>query len=198
MFVQIIEGRAADVAGMKRLMEQWMHDLRPGAVGFLGTTAGVTSDDRAIAVVRFESAAAASANSARAEQGAWWSEMEACYDGEVTFAESDDVETFLGGGSDEAGFVQVMKGHGLDREAIARLDALFEEHAPTVRPDIIGGLRAWTGPDSGYDLTYFTSEADARAGESQTLPPEFDEITSDLERLMANTEFFDLPDPWLH
>lgn len=175
-----------------------MQELRPDAGGFLGTTAGVTPDGRAVAIVRFESRAAATANSERAEQGEWWSEMEKCYDGAVSFTESEDVDTFLGGGSNSAGFVQVMKGHGLDRAAVARLDALFEEHAPTVRPDVIGSLRAWTGPDTGYDVTYFTSEADARAGESKPMPPEFGELAEDFERMMANTEYFDLPDPWIY
>lgn len=198
MFVQIIEGRAADVDGMRRLMERWMEELRPGASGFLGTTAGVTPDGHAIAVVRFESRAAAQANSERPEQGAWWSEMEKCYDGEVAFVESEDVETFLDGGSNGAGFVQVMKGHDLDREAVARLDVLFEEHAPTVRPDIIGGLRVWTAPNAGYDVAYFTSEADARAGESKPMPPEFEAAAADFERTLANTEFLDLPDPWIY
>lgn len=198
MFVQIIEGRADDADGMRRLMERWMQELRPGATGHLGTTAGVTPDGRAIAVVRFESRDAAAANSERPEQGAWWSEMEQCYDGEVSFAESEDVQTFLGGGSNDAGFVQVMKAHGVDRAAVDRLDTLFEAHGPAFRPDIIGGLRIWTAPDVGYDVTYFTSEADARAGESKPMPPAFDDVASDFERLMANTEFFDLVDPWLH
>ena len=197
MFVQIIEGRAADVDGMRVLMERWMQELRPGAAGYLGTTGGVTPDGRAIAIVRFESPDAARANSDRAEQGAWWSEMEKCYDGDVSFAETEDVQTLLDGGSDQAGFVQVMKVHGLDRESVRRLDALFEEHAPAYRPDIIGGLRAWTSADGGYDVTYFTSEADARAGESKPMPPPFDDVAADLERFMANTEFFDLPDPWI-
>jgi hypothetical protein len=198
MFAQVIEGRAGDPDGMRRLMARWMDELRPGATGFLGTTAGVTSDGRAIAIVRFDSAAAARANSERPEQAQWWAEMEACYDGEVTFTESDDVEMFLGGGSDDAGFVQVMKSTAVDREMIARLDELFEEHAAEVRPDIIGSVRVWAGPDSGYDITYFTSEADARAGESKPLPAGMEELAPELEKLMSNTEFIDLSDPWLY
>lgn len=198
MFVQIMEGRAGDAAGMQRMMSRWKKDLQPGAAGFLGTTAGVTSDGRAIAIARFESAAAATANSNRPEQGAWWAEMEACFDGDVSFAESEDVTTFLGGGSDDAGFVQVMKGHDIDRDAVGRLDVLYEQHASTFRPEILGGLRAWTGPNSGYDVTYFSSESEARDGESKPLPAEFDGVMGDLERLMAGTEFFDLRDPWLY
>jgi hypothetical protein len=197
MFVQVIEGRAADVDGMKRLMERWMDELKPGAEGYLGTTAGVAPNGHAVAVVRFESAAAAVANSDRPEQGEWWREMEACYEGEVAFFESDDVEIFLDGGSNDAGFVQVMKGHGIDRDVVARLDRVYEEHATSFRPDIIGGIRVWLGPDSGYDITYFTSEAEARKGESKEPPAALAELGPELEQIMANTEYIDLSDPWL-
>lgn len=197
MFVQIIEGRAEDPAGMKALMGRWTAELRPGADGFLGTTAGVADDGRSIAIVRFESAAAAEANSRRPEQGAWWAEMSACYDGEVTFTGSEDVEFFLGGGSNDAGFVQVMKSSAIDREAMARMDAAFEAVAPTLRPDVIGSGRIWTGPTSAYDVTYFTSEAEAREGEAKDFPPEFADLMDDFQAMLASTEFIDLRDPWL-
>jgi hypothetical protein len=198
MYVQVIEGRAADPARMKSLMERWMEELRPGASGFLGTTAGVAPDGRSIAIVRFDSAEAARANSDRPEQGRWWAEMEACYDGEVTFAESEDAEQFLAGGSNDAGFVQVMKGTGIDRESAARLDAVFEQHAAEYRPDLIGSLRVWTADDSAYDISYFTSEAEARAGEAKPMPPALQELSSEWQELMARTEFLDLSDPWLY
>lgn len=195
--MQIIEGRAADAEEMRRQMERWVKDLRPGATGFLGSTAGVTEDGRAINFARFESASAAQANSSRPEQGEWWAAMEPCFDGEVTFTDSEDVEEFLGGGSDDAGFVQVMKASGVDRDAVARLDAKFVALAPKLRPDLIGGFRVWTGPDTAYDVNYFTSEADARAAEATGPPEELGELYAEFEKILANTEFFDLTDPWL-
>ena len=42
MFVQAFEGRVADQDGLRRQLERWMTELRPGAHGFLGSTAGVT------------------------------------------------------------------------------------------------------------------------------------------------------------
>jgi hypothetical protein len=197
VFVQVMEGRASDAEAMKQLMERWGRELRPGAKGFLGSTAGVTADGRAIAFARFESAEAAQANSDRPEQGQWWAEMEACYEGEATFANSEDIEEFMAGGSDDAGFVQVMKGQGLDRDTVARMDEKLGELAPTARPDIIGGFRVWTGPDSAYDVTFFTSEADARAGEAKGLPAELGELAGEYEKLLGGIEFFDLTDPWL-
>jgi hypothetical protein len=198
MFVQIITGRAKDVDRMKAMMDRWIDELRPGAEGFVGTTAGVTENGEAIAVARFESAAAAHANSERPEQGAWWAEMESCYDGDVSFSDSEDVDLFLGGGSNDAGFVQVMYSSDVDRESLARMDKAFESHAETFRPDIIGGMRVWTGPSTGYDITYFTSEDEARVGESKDPPPELASMMKEFESLMASTQFFDLSDPWVY
>jgi hypothetical protein len=198
MFVQVIEGRVADRDGLHRQMDRWMSDLRPGATGFLGSTGGVTDDGHAITFARFESAAAAEANSERPEQGRWWAETEKLFDGKVTFTDSDDVETFLAGGSDDAGFVQVMKSSGMDRGRVRAMNESFEKHAASFRPDLIGGLRVWTGPDTSIDVNYFTSEADAREGEKKQPPPELADAMGEFEDVMANTAFLDLRDPWLY
>ena len=141
MFVQVIEGRVADADRLRQKLDEWNEKLRPGATGFLGSTAGVTDDGRAICFARFESADAAQANSDRPEQGQWWAETESCFDGDVSFSNSDDVDTFLAGGSNDAGFVQVMKSHDVDREQVEALDKEFRDVAATVRPDVIGGTR---------------------------------------------------------
>src|SRR5262245_23498987 len=99
MFVQIMESRARDAEAVKRMGERWEAELRPGAQGFLGSTGGVTADGRFIALARFESEAAARANSDLPGQGEWFAELEQQLDGPVTFAESSDVDLFLAGGS---------------------------------------------------------------------------------------------------
>jgi hypothetical protein len=196
MFVQIIEGRVADRDGLRRQMDQWHAELRPGATGYLGSTGGVTDDGYAIVFARFESAAAAKANSERAEQGRWWAETEKTFAGDVTFADSEDVETLLGGGSNDAGFVQVMKGTA-DRERMRAMDQSFEQHAPSWRPDVIGSLRVWTGGNRYTEAVYFTSEAAAREGEKKEPPPELAGEMGEFEEMMANVEFLDIKDPWL-
>jgi hypothetical protein len=198
MFIQVIEGQVADAEGLRRQMERWMAELRPGATGWLGTTAGITADGRSISLARFESPAAARANSARPEQGAWWAETEKCFAGPVSFAESEDVETFLGGGSDDAGFVQIMKGRGVDRAAVAEMDRVFEPISTEVRPDVLGLTRVWLGPDSYVEAVYFTSEAEARAGETKEMPADVQATMEKFADLMAGLEYFDLPDPQLH
>jgi hypothetical protein len=196
MFVQVIEGRTTDAEGLERQLDRWQSEVRPGAIGYLGVTSGITEDGRSIALVRFESAEAARANSERAEQSAWWAETEKYFDGEVEFAESSDVTEYLGGGSNEAGFVQIMKVAGIDRATVERLDGSFDQFAD-LRPDLLGGLRVWTGPDRYVEAAYFTSEAEARAGEQQELPEELQATMAEFQDVMAKTEYIDLKDPLL-
>jgi hypothetical protein len=197
MFVQVIEGKVADVERLRQQLERWDRDLRPGAAGFLGTTGGVTDDARGVLLARFDSASEARANSDRPEQGQWWADTASCFDGEVTFTESEDVEMFLAGGSDDAGFVQVMKSNGVDRDKVRDMDRQFEEVAAQWRPDLIGSTRIWTGPDRCIDVAYFTSEAAAREGEQKEPPPELAGQSAEFEAMMSNTEFLDLRQPWL-
>jgi hypothetical protein len=196
MFVQIIEGPVSDAEQLRRQMERWRDDIRPGASGFLGSTAGLTPDGTGVVIARFESEDAARSNAARPEQDAWWAETEKCFEREPTFAESSDVAEMLGGGSDQAGFVQVMKGRADDRGEVERMDRLFAEHAPTWRPDVIGGLRVWVGATDYVEIVYFTSEAEARRNE-QTEPPA--ELAADMQNGVptGTISYLDLPEPLL-
>jgi len=198
VFVQVIEGRVGDRDGLRRQLDRWESDLRPGAKGFLGSTAGVADDGRGICLARFDSAAAAKANSDRPEQGQWWAETEKCFDGPVNFSDSEDVQTFGAGGSNDAGFVQIMEGRGIDRAQLQALDKSFDEYGPSFRPDLIGALRVWTGPDTYVEVGYFTSEAEAREGEKKEPPPEIAAQIAEFEKLAAKIEFIDLRDPWLY
>ena len=167
MFVQVIKGRTNDPARLRSQNDRWREEVRPGAAGFRGSTGGIADDGTVIFFARFADEAAARANSNRAEQGAWWEETMGCFDGEPTFRESSDTRLLFDGGSDDAGFVQVMEGTAADR---AKVDA-FEtselmDQLRTARPDLIGGIRVWFEGGAFAELAYFTSEEAARQGES--------------------------------
>ncbi len=198
MFVQVIEAKTSNPEGVRQQFDKWVAELQPGAKGYAGTTAGVAADGRVVAFARFESEAAARANSDRPEQGAWWADTEKLFDGPAQFSESSDVTTFLAGGSDDAGFVQVMKVAGVDRAKVERGDAQFAPLAPELRPDLIGGLRVWTGPDSMIEANYFTNEAEAREGENMTPPPEVAEGFAEYMAMLSKAEFTDFSNPYLH
>ena len=115
MFVQVIKGRTNDAEGLHRQAERWDAEVRPGAIGHLGGTFGIADDGVFIVLARFEDEASARANSDRPEQQAWWEDTAHFIEGTPSFRESTDVTTLFEGGSDEAGFVQVMEGTVSDR-----------------------------------------------------------------------------------
>jgi hypothetical protein len=90
-----------------------------------------------------------------------------------------------------------MKSAGVDRARVGKMDESFDQFS-SLRPDLLGSVRAWTGPDSCVEFIYFTSEADARAGEQLEMPAELQGMMEEFEDVMKDTEFLDLTDPILH
>jgi len=198
MFAQIIQGRTSDPAALQAAADRWDQDLAPGATGWLGSTAGVTDDGRAIAVIRFESEEAAQRNSQRPEQDRWWAETSKLYDGEPTFTDSTDIMLDLQGDPDQAGFVQIMQGRTTDPDRARQLMNTDSEKWAAFRPDILGSV-AIGHPDGGYTMViYFTSEEEAREGERKDIPAELHATMEEMDRLsVGETEFFDLKQPVL-
>ena len=197
MFVQVIDGRVRDRDGLRAQSDRWLSELAPGADGWLGTTAGVAEDGTFFSVVRFESQAAAQANSGRPEQGAWWEETRGYFDGDVTFLNCPQVDTFGAGGSDDAGFVQIMQGRADRDQVLAGMRGGVEEIFQRVRPDVIGGIAAWPGDGTFTQVVYFTSEEEARKGEKGEMSPEDAEAMQRSVGTMQVERFVDLRDPWL-
>ena len=198
MFIQVIHGKVGDADGLRDAVERWRDKVAPGASGWLGSTGGATGDGTAIAVVRFESAQAARRNSERPEQQRWWNEASRCFDGDVTFHDCDRVLTFLDGGSDSAGFVQIIQGRTSDVDRMRQLMEQSSDALRALRPDVIGGTVALHG-DGGFTQTvYFTSEAAAREGERKERPPELKTLDQQVSALLGHATFYDLPRPWLH
>jgi hypothetical protein len=194
MFAQIIQGRTEDAAALWNRMEEWDRTLKPGAEGFLGSTAGVADDGEVIVMARFESEEAAKKNSDRPEQGEWWAETEKLFDGEVRFYDSTDVDMMLAGGSDDAGFVQVMQGRVKDRQKLSEMEAKAEAWMRESRPDVIGSTRAWQ--DNEFtEFIYFTSEEEARVGEKSEPSSEMGS-EEDWMGIMEDLKYIDLRKPF--
>jgi hypothetical protein len=190
MFVQVIKGKTSDAAGLLRQNAAWVDTVRPGARGFLGSTFGLAEDGTCVVLARFADEAAARANSDRPEQGAWWKSTVPFFAGEPTFRESSDVATLFDGGSDKAGFVQVMEGTAHDRVKADEMETpelLAELRA--ARPDLLGSLRVWLPGGAYVEAAYFTSEAEARTGETSS---EFSVAAADYSALFGEMEFTDL------
>ena len=198
MFVQVMQGQAKDAAGLRKQWERWDQEIKPAAQGYLGGTAGVTADGEFIALVRFENEEAARANSDRAEQTAWWEETSQ-YLEDTMFHDCRMVELMKDGGSDEAGFVQVIQGKVTDVEKARALDQGSQEQMNQMRPDVIGGIVAWH-PENGRftNAIYFTSEAEARAKEKEsTSSPEFQKFMDEWQAISdGEPKYLDITEPW--
>jgi hypothetical protein len=170
MFVQIIvaEGVHDDVV---EVLDRWEREVRPGAIGWLGTTAGVTSRGDLVVVARFASKDEARRNSDRAEQGAWWAEAEKRMPGAVRFHDCPDAAAVLDGGDDAAGFVQVMESQPPEPLDVGALAAEMSGFVRAYRPDVLGGLVA-SDAERLFQVVYFRSEDEARTAEARELPPE--------------------------
>src|SRR5439155_4824424 len=123
MFVQVIQGHVSDATQVHAQLDRWAEELAPGAVGWLGSTSGVTDDGMLIALARFESADAARQNSDRPEQTAWWEQTARLFSAEPEFRNSTSVEVDTPGDPSKAGFVQVMQGRSSDPDRARELMA---------------------------------------------------------------------------
>jgi len=197
MFVQVIQGHIADADELRGSMQRWLTELAPGAAGWLGSTGGVTADGTAITLVRFESAEAARRNSDRPEQHQWWMETSKLFAGDVTFHDCREVHEWGQGGSDRAGFVQVMQGRYLQPEKARDQLTRMEEPLRQLRPDVMGGLLCLHGDGAYTQAVYFTSEAEARVGEQRTPPPEVQSLWDEARSNEGEITYYDLTDPWL-
>ena len=195
MFIQTIQGRCNRRDELRELIESWPDELGPGATGWLGGTYGFADDNLFVGVVRFESREAAMANSARPEQDAWAKKLMGLMEGPLEFHDSDDVTLMMDGGSDDAGFVQVIRSKIDEPE---RLKALMTdtEVLHEVRPDIIGATLALEEDGTFTETIAFTSEAAAREAERRAYPETPEEVRKTLDMVMKDATFYDLHEPW--
>ena len=192
MFIQIIQGKCTRQDECREMGERWRRELGPGAEGWLGGTYGFTDDDQFMAIVGFDSRESAARNSQRPEQGAWWREMEPLFEGPVEFHDCEDVTLMLDGGSDDAGFVQVIRGK-VDDAATLKKMMTDTEQLHEMRPDIIGGTLAIEEDGTFIETIAFTDEASARAGEQIEMP---DDVRRAMESAMHDVSYADLHHPW--
>ena len=197
MFLQVFQGEVADAVAVRNEVERWHTELGPGADGWLGSTSGVTDDGVFIGLARFVSIEAAQRNSRRPDQDAWWRRMSNLFAGRVSFSDYLDVELFMDGGSDDAGFVQVMQGRAEDPARLRAVEKDLVRYIPDTRPDVIGGLMGMRDDGAFTEAVYFTSEELARAGERSEPDPEVAELIQASREMTGELTYLDLPRPWL-
>ena len=197
MFAQIIRGKVSDPTAVRAGMDRWVSDLAPTAIGWLGSTTGVSDDGDLFVLARFDSEESARANSNKPEQDRWFADMAKLFDGEPNFQDSTNVTLDTAGDPDAAGFVQVMTGQVTDPLRAQQLMA-DQPDMRDLRPDILGSVMVG-GDDGKWTMViYFTSEADAREGEKKEMPAEMAAAMQEMASItVGETEYLDLKNPWL-
>lgn len=197
VFIQIIEGRTEDAKAMHALIDRWNVELRPTAVGYLGSTSGITQNGDVILIARFVDAAMAKANSMRPEHSAWWAEMERCFAGPIMFHDTTDVVEMLNGDRNTAGFVQIMAGTVFEVDRAKQIEQETETLLFKLRPDLLGATTAYFDGRGFTTVAYFTSELEARRHEADHRPEDVAGLMDELERIMHVDHYLDLADPML-
>ena len=122
--------------------------------------------------------------------------VEKCFDGEVSFHDCDEAIMMLDGGSDDAGFVQVIQGRLDDparfREFMSQPMDMLQE----ARPEIIGGTIAIDADGWFTETMSFRSEAEARKGEQMEMPEEMSEQFNREMEQVKDMRYLDLHHPW--
>lgn len=193
MFIQVVQGKVKDPYLLRSELRRWRAEIKPRAIGYLGSTSGVTADGRGIALFRFESEKDAIANSSRAEQVKWWNSTSKAFDGKAVVHDCKEVDTLFGGGSNWAGFVQVIQGRSKNQVAMRRRMTEMESELRVARPDILGGVVAWHGGGDFTQAVYFTS---AYAAHERETAAANDQLNKDYMALFdGQPTFFDLQPP---
>ncbi len=199
MFIQVIQGHTSAPAELRGRFDAWRDQLAAGAAGWLGATQGVTADGEFIAVVRFESPEAAARNSDRPEQGEWWAGTEKYFDGPVAFHDYSTTWMLGAGGSDAAEFVQVIQGQMSDPGRARALSDEVSAYLAQARPEVIGGTVGVAADGHFTQTVYFSSEAEARAGERQMDESDAAHVArlEEFRSLMSDVRYLDLTEPGL-
>jgi len=199
VFVQVIQGQVRHAEPVYVELDVWLKEVGPGTQGWLGSTAGVTSDMRFVGLARWESPEAAERHSARPEQDHWWQAFRELFVDLPTVRGTSDVVTDLRREPYEARFVQVMQGRSTDPRRAHELAGSHSDEWRRFRPEILGTVACLHDDDAYTVAVYFTNERAAREGERRTPPPDLAAEMDEMSTLAVGMpEFFDLREPWIH
>jgi hypothetical protein len=193
VFIQVFQGKLRDPDLWARQVETWRREIKPKTTGFIGFTSGVTAEDYVVVVVRFKSEEAAKVDNDLPEQGAWFEQASKAFDGEVVFHDCREVDVLLDGGSNDAGFVQIMQGRAKNQQQMRDQTQEMGTELRRIRPDLIGSTVAWHGDGGFTETAYFTSEHDARQNEQAMARSPFYERF--MSMINGDLTFYDLRSP---
>jgi len=196
MFVLTVHARTINPEGVREHVLTWPARVGIGAVGWLGSTGGVSTDGDFILLMRFESEEAAWITSDLPENGRWWQICSRHLDTRPAFTGSSKVTGILSGGSDDAAAVRIIRGRtaqNLFRDSLRRLETL----SPNERAALIGGIVAWHERDQFTEALYLKSKDFAKFRQRGMFPTPLLRFIDEHETSILDGTVIDLDEPWL-
>jgi hypothetical protein len=169
VFVQILQGKVADAAGVRGELDRWWRELGPSVPGWRRLTAALGDDGEFLALLQFDSRDSYRHNRARPEQKAWLGGLEFSLTAPVTVTECAAGYALHAGDSEAARFLQVVQGRVTDPARFAATRAQAEQTLRRHAPHVLGVLFLEHAGGSGQftEVAYCTSERETRAAERQ-------------------------------
>ena len=187
-FVLLARAPGGDLDILRRRWDRWHQQAAATSAHWLGSTGGLAPGGDWLAAVRYsyEEAARTAAQAA----------TDLLPDA-TTIEVTGDVHLVEGNGSPADGtFVQFMRARVPERHRLEAVEESVGDRFAAHRTDFLAGLRAWTGPDRLTVVDWFTSEADARAGEAIDIPADLGALFGEWMSLLHDVEWYDLRQPW--
>jgi hypothetical protein len=187
MFVELLQGNAADPKRFRKAWERVLEQVADEGSGYRGTTSGVTEAGTFVALVGFESEETARITLDRLHELSAWDQLKALT-APLTFRECPHVRGFARRDLLDADVVQVSQGQALDTRQVV---SAFERAVRAAATDesILGGLVCWDADGFATTVLYRLSPEEGTADELEAL-------TRDLAVLVQRAAQFDLVGPW--
>lgn len=194
MFIQMVSGSCTKQDDMRMLVDDWCAYMSHQP-GWLGGTYGFTDDGHFMGVCRYESEAMCRELCAAEGAGLWWAAALQLFKDTPEIHQSEDVSVMLAGGSDDAGFVQIMRGKVANADMLRKMttDREMTSMLHEARPDIIGSTLIIEDDGTFTETIAFTDEASARVGEKKEMPAT---VAADFAGAMTDVQYYDLHRPW--
>ncbi|MFP5297817.1 MAG: hypothetical protein ACLGHL_02375 [Actinomycetota bacterium] len=164
--------------------------------GWRSAVAGIARTDEFLAALEFTDPPSAAAALSDLTVSGWFKEVEGCLKDPET-RDSFEGETLIAGTREDAGFIQVIRGRTTDRERWTAINEAMQEVMRTHRPEVLAASIAWFDDDHFSETVFFTSEQEAREGESREFPGGMAGLFGELMNLVEDLTYVDVRDPWI-
>lgn len=194
MFVRVIRARVVAKPLLRNAWDQLGHALAEQP-GWRCMTAGTGRASDFIGTIEFSDPVTAHAAWSDRSVARWVGELERTLDS-LDITDSEEAEIVLGGAREDARFVQIIEGSTEDKPRWRAINEAMQEVMRTNRPEVLAATVVWS-EDRFLETVYFTSEQDAREGESQEFPGGMEGLFNELMDLVRDMSYLDLRSPWL-